>query len=253
MRADIAWGQIQGARNSQQDSAACLSWPTDLHLLVLADGIGGYPGGDVASQTVVTSFRDAFVGSPDLPTRARLVHALQEANLALFDRAQNEARLKGMGTTIVAAGVETSSLYWVSVGDSPLWLFRNGEMRRLNEDHSVGGMLDKKVETGEISANEAANASDRSNLLDAVQGNDISLVDAPHRPVQLCLGDIVIVASDGVETCASHEIEEIVGAGHRSSANLADDLLAAVESCARPGQDNTTVIVLRLNAEEAEE
>ena len=253
MRADIAWGQIQGARRSQQDTAACLSWPHDLHLLVLADGIGGHVGGAVASETVVTSFRDAFVGSPDLPTRTRLVHALQEANLALFDRAEAEPRLAGMGTTIAAAGLEGGSLYWVSVGDSPMWLFRAGEMRRLNEDHSVGGMLEKSVAAGEISAEDAAGARDRSSLLDAVQGNDIKLVDAPRSPLALCPGDIVVLASDGVESCANDELREIACSGHPSSADLADAVLEAVESHEKPGQDNATVIVLRLDHESAEE
>ncbi len=249
VRADIAWGQIQGDRPSQQDAAACLSWPHNLHLLVLADGLGGHASGDVASATAVKSFRDAFVAAPaEVAVKDRLLAGLQEANLAIYDLAQASPELLGMGTTLVAAGLERDSLIWVSVGDSVLWLLRDNGIRRLNEDHSVGGMLDKRVDAGEISAEEAASAPDRSELLEALMGNDVSLVDAPQDPLCLQSGDVVILASDGVEVCDDAELVETATECKQSSRDLVDAILEAVERRARPGQDNATVIVAQIDS-----
>ena len=249
MGADIAWGQIRGNRPSQQDSAACLSWPSNLHLLVLADGLGGHSGGEVASATAVKSFRDAFVAAPaEVAIEKRLLAALQEANLAIYDRAQASPELRGMGTTLVAAGLEQGSLIWVSVGDSVLWLLRDHGIRRLNENHSVRGMLDKQIEAGEINADQAASAPDRSELLEALMGDDISLVDAPKEPVRLQSGDVVILASDGVEVCEDAELVETATEYKRSSRDLVDAILEAVERHARPGQDNATVIVAQIDS-----
>ena len=247
--ADIAWGQIQGQRESQQDRAACLSWPNGYHLLLLGDGIGGHAAGDAASATVVESFRDAFVEARDPGSRERLLRALQAANLALFDRIEAEPHLAGMGTTLVAAAVDGNSLQWVSVGDSPLWLLRNREVHRLNENHSIGGVLDRRAAAGEITVQEAAEDAERSRLLEAVLGEDIERVDAPPDPLTLQPGDLVVLASDGVETCSLEELREIAD-GPSSSAGLVGAILQAVEAHALPSQDNATVIVFRPDGQE---
>ena len=254
MQADIAWGQVQGNRPSQQDSAICLSWPNDRHLLILADGLGGHLGGDVASATAVESFRDAFVANaPETATRDRLLGGLQEANLAVYDRAQSSPEFLGMGTTIVAVVIEHASLSWVSVGDSALWLLRDHEIRRLNEDHSVGGMLDRRVEACEISAEEAANAPGRSELVEALMGNDVTLVDAPRDPIRLDSGDVVILASDGIATCDDAKLVQIVTELKQPSTDVVDAILEAVEQRAGPGQDNATVIVAQVNRNQTDE
>ena len=245
MGAGIAWGQMQGNRESQQDRALCLAWENGSHLMVLADGIGGCAGGEIASHTVVDHFRSAFVNSPDLMPRDRLLTALQEANLALYDRAEEEPSLAGMGTTLVAAAALGDALFWVSVGDSPMWLFRDRAVLRLNENHSVGGALDRRVQVGEISRAEAASALSRGDLLEAVTGYDIRLVDAPKEPLNLRGGDTVVLASDGVETCSEDELVGIVSAAWPSPSHLVEAILEAVEGHERASQDNATVIVYR--------
>ncbi len=242
--ADLAWGQIQGRRESQQDRAACLTWPNDYHLLLVGDGIGGHVGGDIASATVIDGFLEAFVSAGGLETRERLLRALQQANLALFDRVEAEPHLAGMGTTLLAAVVDGNWLQWVSVGDSLLWLLRDGEMRRLNQDHSIGGVLDRRAAAGEISAREAADSIERSRLLEAVLGEDIKRVDARVEPLRLRPGDLVVLASDGVETCSPREHCDIAS-GRSSSAEVVSAILEAIEARALPSQDNATVIVFR--------
>ena len=180
---DIAWRQIRGARAYQQDRAATVSVDGTQHLLVLADGMGGHTSGDIASDIVVRKFFHAWhdLEAPDeIPDR--LIFALQAANLAIYDRVMSEPELAGMGTTLVAAHVEGDRLHWISVGDSPLWLFQDGELARLNANHSVASLLDQQVADGEISAEEAVRSPERSHLLEAVTGNDIHLVDVSPDP-----------------------------------------------------------------------
>ena len=243
---DIAWDQIQGRRSSQQDCAVCVPIADDQHLLVLADGLGGEIAGDVASAVAVRSFCAAYEAPamPDEP-RARLLAALQAANYAVHDRIVAEPELAGMGTTLTAAVVNGRQLRWVSVGDSPMWLFRNGAVRRLNANHSVAGELADQVAAGDMTAAEAAAAPNRSLLFEAVQGEDIELVDAPDAPEPLEPGDVVVLASDGVESCPPEELAEIVS-GIENAEVLVERVLAAVEAHRLTFQDNATLIVLRV-------
>ena len=227
---DIAWDQIQGRRRSQQDCAVCIPMGVGRHLLVLADGMGGHAAGDVASSVAVTGFCSAFEapGIPEDPNK-RMMAALEAANYAIHDRVVVEPELIGMGTTLVAAVVEGRELRWVSVGDSPLWLVRDGEIRRLNANHSVAGQLAEQVAAGEMTAAEAAEAPGRAMLFSALLGEYIDLVDAPEAPVRLEPGDVIMIASDGVETCGPDELTGIVCGGNDAAAELVERILAAVE------------------------
>ena len=243
---DIAWNQIQGRRQAQQDCAVCIPMDVSQHLLVLADGMGGHTAGDVASSVAVTSFCGAFEapGMPEEPNE-RLKAALEAANFALYDQIAAAPELAGMGTTLVAAVVAGRELRWVSVGDSPLWLIRDGAIRRLNADHSVAGELAERVATGEMTTAEAVMSPGGSLLLSALQGGDVDLVDIPEAPERLEPGDVVIVASDGAETCSLDELIALVGAAH-SAEDMVSLILAEVEEHQSVYQDNATLIVCRL-------
>ena len=245
MDAAVALDQIQGKRESQQDAADCLQWDKGSLLLVLADGIGGAAGGDVASRLVVDNFRDSFERNPGIGLRDRLLKALQDANEAIYTVKQTKPELAEMGTTLIGVAVANNQFYWVSVGDSPLWLIRNDTITRLNENHSMGGLLDMRAKAGEISAEEAAWSPQRGILLEAVQGAEIQYVDIPEEAFDLMPGDTVIAASDGVETCSEDELVAIVTAGRPSAADIVGAILDAVVEHGRPGQDNATLIVYR--------
>ncbi len=244
---DVAWDQIQGKRESQQDCAVWVQIKPTQYLLVLADGLGGAVAGDVASSVAVRSFCEAYE-MPSMPEEpgARLMAALQAANYAVHDRVVDEPDLAGMGTTLVAAVVNGYQLHWVSVGDSPMWLFRKGATRRLNANHSVAGVLAEQIAAGEITATEDELAPGRSQLLEAVQGQDIQFVDTPEIPEMLKPGDVVMLASDGVESCSLTELAEAV-ASDDNAEGLVRRILAAVEARECTSQDNATLIAFRLS------
>ena len=242
---ELARDQIQGDRGSQQDAADCVALDSGEFLLILADGIGGGPGGDIASQIAVDWFRDGYTSETTLQTRDRLMNGLEVANNRIRLTCDENPALSGMGTTLVGVAIKGNSLDWVSVGDSPLWLVREGELVRLNADHSYGGLLKLKAEKGEISHEEAAQSPHRNVLFSAVLGEDLSTVDLSGESVSLRSGDVVIVASDGVETCSDEEIVQLATDGAPAAADIASAVLAAVQGYNKPGQDNATLVVYR--------
>lgn len=245
-----AWGQIIGTRKSQQDHAAIVNWPSGFSLAILADGMGGHAGGAEASHIVVDTFRQRFIDSTENNIRQRFLEGLSAANLAVFDCAQANPELEGMGSTFLAVTFDGSSIQWISVGDSPLWLYRDGKIRQLNENHSMAAVLAKQVAEGTISKEEAASSPERSQLLDAVLGKDIKMVDAPEEALTVQHGDLIILASDGVETCSLEELEELFGDEvEKESCNaeqIVSAILESVQGHQRNSQDNATVNVLRI-------
>ena len=220
----IASGQIQGARPNQEDAAEWCEWQKGCFLMVLTDGLGGYEGGEFASRLVTAEFKEAFVASDTLNIRQRLLQALSVANQAVAQQKSDHPELKGMATTIVGASIVNKSIHWVSVGDSLLWLIRDGRIRRINELHVHPGGW---------------------GMLDAVQGREFEHCDAPETAMALEDGDIIIAASDGVESCPEHEIAEIASGDVHTAAAIAEDILAAVNKRAKPYQDNASLVVYK--------
>ena len=244
----VAWSQITGTRDEQQDAAAALQWPNGYTLLIVADGIGGHVGGRLASTALVAAMRQAFTGheagAADADNTPLLLTALHKANAAIAERVDATPALAGMGSTVVAATFDGTHLDWVGVGDSSLWLYRDAKLRRLNTLHSLGERLDREAWRGEISFSEARESTRRNELLAAVDGNDISLVDRPQPALALRAGDRVVLSSDGLDVLAEPMIERILDPAISPTAqDGVNDLLTAVVALDRTSQDNTTLIV----------
>lgn len=254
---DVAWSQIQGSRETQQDRVAALQWPNNFQLLLLADGMGGAVGGDIAAQLVVDSFKQHFITNNDQPDiRLRLLEALQCANVDLYNKLEDDESLNGMGTTLIAVAYDGEAIRWLSVGDSPLWLIRNGQLTRLNANHSVAGELQEQVAAGTITMEEALASKDRHKLLEAVMGANIDLVDAPTKDTYLKPGDWVVLASDGVETCSTSELEtwaSTLGKQTKPSDPFVQQTLAAIEKIGKPGQDNASILALFIEQDNRDE
>ena len=242
----VAGAAIIGQRDEQQDCHAWTILSEDpLHLVAaLADGMGGEVGGRVASELAIKAalagYRETSGAVGD-----RLHTALASANDTLARRIRSEPTLGGMGCTLVVLALTPDGMRWISVGDSPLWHVRDGRLRRLNEDHSMRPALAQLVETGRITADEAARDPQRNALRSCVVGAEIDLIDGPSDPVTLAPGDIVILASDGLETLSEEEIAtHLLAARSQLPKSGVAALLAAVEAKNRPRQDNVSVIAV---------
>jgi PPM family protein phosphatase len=253
----------QGARRYQEDTAAV--WPggasssfidtgradvlegLDGQLLaVLADGMGGHAGGALASRLACDSFIDCFVRGNGA-SMDRLQSALAASNAALAEKVAENPRLSGMGSTLIGTHFSVDGLQWVSVGDSPLYLFRRGELALLNEDHSLAPEIDKLAAAGKLTWDMARADPRRHFLRSAVTGEDIELIDKSERALSLIAGDYVILASDGIHTLDAAAVSNsIVRAAPDGVTAIAQRLVDDVLSANQPHQDNTTVVVVQV-------
>jgi serine/threonine protein phosphatase PrpC len=259
-----ALAATRGARDYQEDSAAF--WTSaaepsegsgepssgDTCIAVLADGMGGHTGGALASRMVCEAFIQA-VAHDARNSAENLCGALEAANAALAKKISEQPTLTGMGSTLIGAAFSPSGVEWVSVGDSPMFLFRRGEIAVLNEDHSLAPELDRLVSVGKLTEDEARRDPRRHMLRSAVTGDEIDLVDLSSQPLALESGDYVVLASDGIASLETPEIARIIQGYAKDGAKaVATALIRSVEALREPHQDNATVLVVqRLGAADA--
>ena len=213
-------------------------------LAVVADGMGGYEGGQEASrlavETLVAVYRD-FGG--DNPQDA-LIEALQTAHERIRQYSFAHPELRGMGTTCTAAaivrGAQYDALYYVHVGDTRLYLVRDGQITRVTRDHSYVGRL---VEAGMISQEEAEHHPQRNILTAALGTNPDLIMDSPGHPEPLRPEDVLLICSDGLwGLVRDAEILDVVE--NKSAEQAGRELIELARE--RGGPDNITVEILRL-------
>ncbi len=247
---EISGDQIAGARDYQEDAFLTTYLDDDSGnskssaLIVVADGMGGHAAGNIASNLVVSTFNKTFTGKfgkQDPPGVLR--EALKNANEGLKESIEETPGLDGMGCTMVTAAITKGKIYWVSVGDSHLYLIRDRDLIKKNEDHSYGGYLDRMRAQG-IDVEAEAGLS-RNMLMSAMTGEEIAEVDCPGSGFQLLPGDRVIIASDGLDTLEKDTILKTSAWSHTPKECVAG-LLKAVDEAKRPRQDNTTIVVVDL-------
>lgn len=249
---DVASGLSQGRRERQEDAIA-IDFPVgmDHGFAVLSDGMGGHNAGDLASGIVVTEIFSALklqtLSPQELEGKIKqtLCDAVGDANLCLEHvTAQQDARV--MGATLLAPVLFHDRLYWISVGDSPLFLFRDDTLTRLNEIHSMQAEIDALLHKGQISALDAANHPDRECLTSVLMGCDIPRIDCAQTPLQLRDNDILVAASDGLEFLDVNQIATVIGKNqNKQSAEISAALLDEVHRMDDPDQDNVCLCVIK--------
>jgi protein phosphatase len=234
-RPEVYGGAIRGARTEQQD-AYRLRWidSENAWLLVLADGMGGYAGGATASRITVDSFVAAFVAQRDLGATLEdaFQTSLNDANTRIARAQQAQPDLADMGTTIVAAYLSHEGIAWISVGDSPMWIVRGGNLLRLNQDHSLREIA-------------GSTKNVRNMLQSALNGQPIAMVDCKPNPLATRAGDVLLIATDGILTLSEDEIAKTVAEARPVDTSVTTKaLLDGVSNHKKPNQDNCSVIVV---------
>lgn len=238
---------LHGARDTQEDEVGWIEAGTldpqgEHPVAVVADGMGGHAAGDEASRIAVREFLEAY-GKQGAASE-RLGRALDCANRALREATDQDAAFTGMGTTLLAVAVTAEGLHWISVGDSPLYLYRDGLLERLNADHSMRPVIAKIREEDPALAAEY----NPNELRSVLMGSPIPKIDVSGQPRPLAPGDLVLAATDGIESLEDDEILETISE-HRGAdpAGICEALLRAVEAKQHPRQDNTTIALLELH------
>ena len=207
------------------------------HLLAVADGMGGYAGGEVASSIAISSIRrlDSETHKSDEMPEA-LQHAVEQANVSLSRRIMEEPQLENMGTTLTAMLWSGSRVALIHIGDSRAYLLRGPRFEQITHDHTLVQTL---VDEGKITEEEVATHPQRSLILRALDGKspvdpDISINDAK-------VGDRYMLCSDGLSGVVSKKTI------HETLATESDPRGASkklIELAIRGGgPDNITVVV----------
>ncbi len=235
--------------NNQDDFGTILEWREKLgltnaelqtrgHLFAVADGMGGHAAGEVASRLAIeTLFRDYYT-SPWRDPKTNLTAAIGAANQRIFTQAATHSEMNGMGTTLVAALYLPERWLIANVGDSRAYLFRNGRIRQVTEDHS---WVAEQARSGILSAEEAAHHPLR-NVITRSLGNE-EQVHPDFYALSAHPDDILLLCSDGL----SNLVSEKEMAGILKSYPLDDAAEKLVElALERGAPDNVTLILVKL-------
>jgi serine/threonine protein phosphatase PrpC len=209
-------------------------------LAIVADGMGGYEGGQEASRLAVEAIEEVYASTIEGDPRSWLLAGFQAAHDRIQEYAVKYPDLHGMGTTCTAIALLDHLLYYAHVGDSRLYLVRDSSIFRITHDHSYVGRL---VANGVIRAEEAESHPQR-HILTAALGAGITVTpDSPQQPVSLQSADVLVLCTDGLWGLLSEqEIQATVSA--KNSEEVCHALVETARK--RGGPDNITVQVLRL-------
>ena len=233
-------GQV---RPLNEDSYSVGELPGGFVWAVICDGMGGAAGGDVASRSAVRLISEAVTSSFQEHMSSRsiknlLMTALDNANTRVFDLAEANESLMGMGTTVVAAIVNGRRACIAHAGDSRAYLLAGAEPMQLTKDHSVVQVM---VDNGQITEDEVRHHP-RKNLITRVLGVAETL-EADYCEEELPPGSTLLLCTDGLTNCV--EPDEFPALLERSGfAAFADDLVALANE--RGGQDNITVVAIEI-------
>ena len=205
LRVEVAGDTNVGRkRNHNEDAFSILG---EYGLYIVADGMGGHASGEVASRMAVDSLREFFSATADDPERTwpykmdrtkgyeenRLITGIKLANLRIFESAQRDIRRRGMGTTLVAIFTVEDGLYVAHVGDSRVYLVRDGKIEQLTEDHSL---LNDYIKMKRLTPEEIANFPHKNVIVRALGMKETVKVDTrfctPHA------NDTILLCTDGL-------------------------------------------------------
>lgn len=221
-------------RQANEDSYACVN----PRLYIVADGMGGHVAGEIASNLVVETVKN-FINHCEMKEEIDeniLKEAISAANDTIFQKAQAHQEYSGMGTTISLVYFKENECLWAHVGDSRIYLHRNGCLSQLTNDHSLVWDL---VSSGSITEDEAASHPQKNLLTRAVGVGTTVNIDTGMLTVSH--GDRILLCSDGLTNMIGNEkIKEIIEKAPLDAA--ADSLVKS--ALAAGGIDNITAIVI---------
>ena len=240
----IAYGKsdIGKAREMNQDAYYISDSSSEVKLYIVADGMGGYKGGEIASSLAIKCARsyieNNFKETPkDKDSLIQLVASSMEyANMIVYEKSREEKELEGMGTTLEVCLIYNNKAYIGHVGDSRIYRIRKDFIRKLTQDHSY---VQKLVKEGTITKEQAAHHPQKNMLMKALGCN--AFVEPDVMVKGFLKDDILIMCSDGLSNLVDQEtIYEMasknIEQATKDLVNLAND---------RGGYDNITVIVIK--------
>lgn len=212
-------------------------------LAIVADGMGGHAAGETASHEAVHSIQSHYFAKQYFNNPVRtLKNAVIQANTDVYQLAAHDLELSGMGTTVTALAIANGYAYYAHVGDSRLYLLRNGVMQQLTQDHTLVAQL---LRDGLIAKEQALTHPDRNIVTRALGTQPIVEVDVVKSPIPIQTGDVFVLCSDGLyDLVMDSDIAKLVTEHNPSDA--CQLLIEAARSAG--GYDNISVIILAVQA-----
>ena len=207
-------------------------------LLIVADGMGGYTGGEYASTMVVDTIAEVVNEATEMSADV-LQNAILQANRMVYEKSQSYKELEGMGTTAVVAYVQEDTLYWAHVGDSRLYIYGSEGLRRVTKDHS---MVQQLVEAGTINEEEVINHPKRNMLTRAIGVYETVEVDT--GVVEVHQNDRILLCSDGLSGYIEESKIELVLSEENNESRALEDLVHLVYDAG--ARDNVTIVLGRI-------
>jgi PPM family protein phosphatase len=209
-------------------------------LAIVADGMGGHEGGQIASHIAVDAIQQAYSNAAEADPQTILITALQEAHHRIQRRASENPDLQGMGTTCTACAIVGRSLCYAHVGDSRLYLLRKDTLRVLSRDHSLVARL---IETGVLRQEDAENHPQKHVLTAALGVADEIEPDFPSEPLSLEKSDVLLICTDGLwGQLTEVELKDILSS--QTPANACQALVRLAKE--HGGPDNVTLQIARI-------
>jgi len=230
------------ARENNEDAVVV---DGDTHLCVLADGMGGYNAGEIASGMATAFIKsemarwltEAGRGAKTREVRRALEICVDNANRSIFNAADSNPQYSGMGTTLVVGVFRGTTLVLGHIGDSRCYRLRNGEFAQITKDHSL---LQEQIDAGLITQEQAAGSSIKNLVTRALGVEDAVALDLSEHEVEV--GDWYLMCSDGLSDMVDDaEIASILG-GPAPMEQKADSLVAAAND--HGGRDNISVLLV---------
>ncbi|MFW6022485.1 MAG: Stp1/IreP family PP2C-type Ser/Thr phosphatase [Halanaerobiaceae bacterium] len=223
-------------RLDNEDSYLVIDTPHPLYMV--ADGMGGHRAGDIASKMAVNYIEDYQFNYENLPTDINRV--INKANKVIYEQGKDKKEYQGMGTTLSMGIIYNNYLYIGHVGDSRIYLFRDGDLKQLTTDHSL---VNELIQNNEITSQEAFNHPQK-NIITQALGSDEEL-KVETKKFGLKPGDRLLFCTDGLhDMLRNNEIKDILLS--ESNTNKVASLLGNT-AMDNGGNDNITLIIVDYN------
>lgn len=248
-----AYAALTDVGRLRQNNEDAVLVDAELSLAVLADGMGGYLAGEVASSMAIEHIRDAMRDwreaqsvEPSLREWRRAVEAaVDQANQAIFERAYTDSACAGMGTTLVMAALTPDPRIVIAhAGDSRAYRWRAGELVQLTRDHSL---LQEQIDAGLLTPEQARGAGYRNFITRALGIEDAMALDVADHAIEP--GDLYLLCSDGLHDMVDDSrVADCLLAFDEPAAERLDACAHALidQANARGGRDNISVILIKV-------
>lgn len=232
--------QIQGSRDEQQDTICVIERKNEI-LAILADGIGGMEKGDLASSLSVQEVVNTYLNSEG--EKKFLLDGFENAD----DRIQKLKKEYSInsGTTLLSAHLKTDSFDMCCIGDSYLYLCQNNKLIQINRLHNYEFLLNQLLKEEKITKDDYKyNLSKKNMLISYIGKGDLSIIDYNKEPLNLNVGDVIILCSDGLLSAVSKEEILKIIKKNKNPSTINRTLMNSIYLKKDEYQDNTSIITI---------